>query len=349
MNRRGSGSSGELIRDRTLVFLGLVTIVALTAWRFDTVRNSIIVYCAHDSVFADGVLREFEKRSGIKVLARYDTEATKSLGLTELIIREKDAPRCDVFWNNEMLGTMDLAERGLLEPYRGPGWQRIPEMWKDLDGRWAGFAGRMRVTIINSKAVAAAAPDPTFARGSLENVAIAKPLYGTTLTHYTVLWHQWGEDRLRAWHRETRHRGLREVNGNGAVKQIVAQGTCDYGLTDTDDFFDAKDSGAPVRMTPVVLDDGATICIPNTAGIIRGTHHLSQAQKFVDFLLSGESEVALARSKARQIPLGSGVAEGSIPAEVKELEALVPKATPLAGLLQARAECLAWLKLEYSE
>src|SRR4030095_13407037 len=181
------------------------------------------------------------------------------------------------------------------------------------------------------------------------NVAIAKPLYGTTLTHYTVLWHQWGEDRLRAWHRETRHRGLREVNGNGAVKQIVAQGTCDYGLTDTDDFFDAKDSGAPVRMTPVVLDDGATICIPNTAGIIRGTHHLSQAQKFVDFLLSGESEVALARSKARQIPLGSGVAEGSIPAEVKELEALVPKATPLAGLLQARAECLAWLKLEYSE
>jgi iron(III) transport system substrate-binding protein len=295
------------------------------------------------------VLREFEKRSGIKVLARYDTEATKSLGLTELIIREKEAPRCDVFWNNEMLGTMDLAERGLLESYQGEGWQRIPDQWKDANGRWAGFAGRMRVVIINTKNMGAAVPDASLASGSLERVAIAKPLYGTTLTHYTVLWQQWGGDRLRAWHRETRARGLREVNGNGAVKQIVAQGTCDYGLTDTDDYFDAKDSGAPVRMVPVQIDGGATICIPNTAAIIRGTHRLAQAQKFVDFLLSAESEQALARSKARQIPLGSGVAEGSVPLEVKELAAFVPKATPLAGLLKARTECLAWLKSEYAE
>jgi len=349
MIRRGSGRHRAFIRDRTLIFLGVITMVALTAWRFNTVRNSLVVYCAHDAVFADGVLREFEKRSGIKVLARYDTEATKSLGLTELIIREKDAPRCDVFWNNEMLGTMDLAERDLLEPYRGEGWQRIPGQWKDADGRWAGFAARMRVVIVNTKNLGAASPDASLASGSLERAAIAKPLYGTTLTHYTVLWQQWGGDRLRAWHRETRGRGLREVNGNGGVKQIVAQGTCDYGLTDTDDYFDAKDNGAPVRMVPVQIEGGATICIPNTAAIIRGSRRLSQAQKFVDFLLSAESEVALARSKARQIPLGSGVADGSVPAEVRELAASVPKATPLAGLLPARTQCLAWLKSEYAE
>jgi ABC-type Fe3+ transport system substrate-binding protein len=76
---------------------------------------------------------------------------------------------------------------------------------------------------------------------------------------------------------------------------------------------------------------------------------VAQARKFVDFLLSAENEAALARSKARQIPLGSGVAEASLPAEVRELSALVPIATPLAGLLQARTECLAWLKSEYTE
>ena len=349
MIRRAGGNRSGFIRDRTLILLGLVTVVALTAWRVSSVRNSLVVYCAHDAVFADEVLREFEKRSGIKVLTRYDTEATKSLGLAELIIREKDAPRCDVFWNNEMLGTMDLAERGLLEPYRGEGWQRIPSEWKDPDGRWTGFAARMRVIIINTKNPAVAQPDASLASGNLERVAIAKPLYGTTLTHYTVLWKAWGGERLRAWHRETRERGLREVNGNGAVKQIVAQGTCDYGLTDTDDFFDAKDGGAPVRMVPVRLEGNATICIPNTAAIIHGTSHVAQARKFVDFLLSAENEAALARSKARQIPLGSGVAEASLPAEVRELSALVPIATPLAGLLQARTECLAWLKSEYTE
>jgi len=348
MIRGGSGISAAFIRDRTLILLGVITVVILTAWRLNSVRNSLVVYCAHDAVFAEQVVREFENRSGIKVSTRYDTEATKSLGLAELILREKDAPRCDVFWNNEMLGMMDLADRGLLEPYRGEGWQRIPDQWKDAEGRWTGFAARMRVIIVNAKS-GVENPDASFASGSLDRMAIAKPLYGTTLTHYTVLWQQWGPERLKAWHRDTRARGLREVNGNGAVKQIVAQGTCSYGLTDTDDYFDAKDAGAPVRMTPVRLDGEATICIPNTVGIIRGTRHPDRARQFVEFLLSAETEEVLARSKARQIPLGNGVTQGSIPAEVKELATWVPKATPLKSLLQARNDCLAWLKAEYAE
>ena len=42
----------------------------------------------------------------------YDSEATKSLGLVNQLKNEKNAPHCDVFWNNELLGTMDLAHDG---------------------------------------------------------------------------------------------------------------------------------------------------------------------------------------------------------------------------------------------
>jgi iron(III) transport system substrate-binding protein len=351
MIRPRGGAADGFIRDRTLVLLGIIAVVGLTAWRLNTVRNSLVVYCAHDAVFSDEILREFEKRTGIKVFPRYDTEATKSLGLTELIIREREAPRCDVFWNNEVLGTMDLAERGLLEPYRGDGWRRIPDAWKDANGNWTGFAARMRVLIVNTKneSSGGTAPDPMLGNPNLERVAIAKPLYGTTLTHYIVLWQEWGADRLQTWHRDTRARGLREVNGNGPVKQIVAQGTCDSGLTDTDDFFDATDNGAPVRMIPVQLEGGATICIPNTVAIIRGTRRMPQAQRFADFLLSSETETALARSEARQIPLGSGIPEGAIPSEVRDLATLARTAVPLTGMLKARGECLTWLKSIYAE
>ena len=38
--------------------------------------------------------------------------------------------------------------------------------------------------------------------------------------------------------------------------------------------------------------------------MIRGTKHGTQARQLVDFLLSEETEIALARSKSRQIPLG---------------------------------------------
>src|SRR5262245_46015925 len=80
----------------------------------------LVVYCAHDELYAAEVLREFERQTGISVAVRYDTEATKSLGFVNQLILERDRPRCDVFWNNELLGTLDLAEKQVLQPYKGP-------------------------------------------------------------------------------------------------------------------------------------------------------------------------------------------------------------------------------------
>ena len=306
-------------------------------------RDPLVVYCAHDAIFSEKILRDFEKRTGVKIVIRFDTEATKSLGLVELLASEKDAPRCDVFWNNELLGMLDLQERGVLAPYRGPGWERIPAAFRDADGNWAGFAARLRVWIVNNRAQLPADP---FA-GDLPRVVIAKPLYGTTLTHYSLLWQRWGAEKLQAWHRDLRARGLREANGNAAVKDLVAEGVCDFGFTDTDDFFEAKDAGKPVAMQPVRIDGGATICIPNTVAIIRGTKRVAEAQRLVDFLLSEETELALARSASRQIPLGP-VPDDALPPEVRELKTWAADGAPLAGLSKARAECLAWLKAEAS-
>src|SRR5947208_340712 len=81
--------------------------------------DALVVYCAHDAEFSEQVLRDFTRQTGIPVVPRYDTEATKSLGLVHLLLQEQEHPRCDVFWNNQVLGTMDLHERGLLLPYQG--------------------------------------------------------------------------------------------------------------------------------------------------------------------------------------------------------------------------------------
>jgi iron(III) transport system substrate-binding protein len=326
--------------------------IALAAAFFWKAREGerLVVYCSHDAVFAESILADFERETGIAVAPRFDTEATKSLGLMELLLREKAAPRCDVFWNNELFGTMELAAQGMLDPYRGPGWERIPAAFKDEQGRWTGFAARLRVHIVNTRLIAADAPEVARLNArepgaDLSRAAIAKPIYGTTLTHYAVLWKTWGPEALKAWHRETRRRGLREVPGNGPVKQIVAQGTCAHGLTDTDDFFDAKDAGAPVEMRPVRIEGGGTVCIPNTVAIIKGTRRVDAARRLVDYLLSEKVELALARSKARQIPLGP-VDEAALPEEVRELARWGAEGVALEGFLAARNECLAWLKAE---
>lgn len=308
----------------------------------------LIVYCAHDAEYSESILQQFERDTGIPVEIRFDSEATKSLGLVELIIREREQPRCDVFWNNELLGTLDLQDRGLLEPYQGEGYQRIPASFKDALGHWTGFAARLRVWIINptlheptESAVAA-----TLAGADLSKVTMAKALYGTTRTHYTVLWNLWSGEKLKAWHKEMRARGLIEAQSNGKTRDLVAGGTCAIGWTDTDDYFGAKDDGKPVAAVPVRLETGQVICIPNTVAIIRGCKQPAAARKLVDYLLSAKTELALAKSRARQIPLGP-VDVQLLPEDVRPLAAEVSNGYDLTTLGAARSECLDWLKAEY--
>lgn len=322
--------------------------LGVVAWALRGGEAPLVVYCAHDAEFADAILRDFERETGIPVSVRYDTEATKSLGLVNLLKTEKEHPRCDVFWNNELLGAVDLQQSGVLKAYRGPGYDRIPDQFKDPEGFWTGFAARLRVYIVNTESGVAdedAIDKILNGEAGLSRVTIAKPLFGTTLTHYTLLWHEWGSDRLKAWHADVRRRGIREVQGNAATKNLVADGACDFGFTDTDDYFVAQDAGRPVAMVPARVA-GKTICIPNTVSIIRGTQKSEAARKLVDYLLSAETELRLARSAARQIPLGS-IDEGQLPDDVRPLVEWARGGADLRELLPERRAVIDWLKTEY--
>jgi iron(III) transport system substrate-binding protein len=328
------------------VVFGLLAVVTLVFWGLRQTRvQPLVVYCSHDSVYSEEVLRAFETETGIPVEIRFDTEATKSLGLIELIIREAKAPRCDVFWNNELLGMMDLHARGLLEPYQGAGWERIPSAFKEPEGHWAGFGARLRVVITNTESGPADLAEfaTRLQADDLSGFAIAKPLYGTTLTHYCALWQTLGAEGLKAQHADWVARGVTIANGNGTTKNLVAGGVCEYGWTDTDDYFLARDAEKPVRAMPARLPNGKTISIPNTVGIIRGCQRQAAARKLVDYLLSEACEVRLANARSRQIPLGP-VPEESLPEEVRELVPWAADSTGLAELQAVRAEVIAWLK-----
>ena len=326
----------------------IVVAIAVAAWYVPRADGpALVVYCAHDSVYSTQILRQFEQQTGIRVAPRFDTEATKSLGLAELIRREKANPRCDVFWNNEQLGTVALMEQGFLEPYRGAGFDRIPAAYKDPDGHWSGFAARMRVWIVNTQKMRASAEAVREAlSGDLSAVAIAEPLYGTTRTHYTVLWDLMGPEGLKAWHVDWRDRGVVEVPGNSVVKNLVAAGRCTLGLTDTDDFFLALDEGQAVAMLPVHLEDQRVICIPNTVAIVRGTKRAGEARRLVDYLLSQQTELALAHAQSRQIPLGP-VDPQQLPDDVRQLKQWAENAYPLSALRRSNRDCLDWLRREY--
>lgn len=266
----------------------------------------MVVYSAADQDFAEPVFNEFESETGIKPLGKFDVESTKTVGLVNAILAEATRPRCDVFWNNEILHTLRLRKRGMLEPYQSPVGAQYPPAFRSSDGTWYGFGARARVLIVNTDLVPAD-ERPTSVQELADarwtgRVGIAKPLFGTTATHATVLFHRWGTEKAEAFFRQVKS-NAQVLSGNRRVSIAVGRGQLAWGLTDTDDAYQAWQKGEPVEI--VYPDQGGegTLLIPNTVAIIKGAPHESSARRFVDFLLSAATEGSLAQSPSAQFPL----------------------------------------------
>lgn len=267
------------------------------------------MYCALDREYAEPILRDFERETGIVVRAKYDTESTKSVALAEEIRRESKRPRADVFWNNEILHTIRLADNGLLEPYASKVGREYPATVRDPEDRWFGFAARARVLLIHTELVSESqAPrrlDDLLAPAFQGKMAMAKPFFGTTATQMALLYSQKREGGAEDWLRRLRSNGVRILSGNRQVAIDVGAGRIPLGLTDSDDALAESRAGRPVRMLPHALSaDGAKVLwIPNTIAVVRGAPHPAEARRLLDYVLSPAVEDRLAAGAGSQIPL----------------------------------------------
>lgn len=292
----------------TKSFLAAVFLVAL-AGCWQSTGPEVVAYVALDREFSQPILDDFERETGIKVLASYDAESTKTVGLTNQLLAEKNRPRCDVFWNNEILNTLRLEDAGVLDVYPAPAAAHFPSQFVSPDGRWHGFAARVRVLIVNTDKVPADEM-PTSIRDLVDpqwkgQVGIAKPLFGTTATHAACLFEHWGDDEAKVFFRKLKE-NAKILSGNKQVALAVASGELAFGLTDTDDaYIEQAVKGMPVAI--VFPDQGdeqmGALFIPNTVAIIKKGPHREHAQRLVDYLLTAEVEERLARADGAQFPL----------------------------------------------
>ena len=263
-------------------------------------------------MFSEPVLREYERRSGVKVNPVYDTEETKSTGLANRLLAEKARPQADVFWSNEPVRTLVLKSRDVLAAYRSPSAEGIPPALVDPDGFWTGFSARIRVIAYNTTLVKAEeAPQSVFDLADPKwkgQVAIADPRFGSTSFHVAALYAAAGDQKMDEFFRQLKANGVRVVDGNSVVRDLVARGEVKVGLTDTDDVNVAIENGQPIAM---VLPDKAGLGVPvmpNMVSLIANAPHPDEGRKLVDYLLSADVERLLAQSEAVQIPLHAGVA-----------------------------------------
>jgi iron(III) transport system substrate-binding protein len=257
------------------------------------------------------VLREYERRTGVQVSAVYDTEETKSTGLANRLIAEKPRPQADVFWSNEPVRTLVLKSRNILAPYRSPSAEGIPAALVDPDGYWTGFSARMRVIAYNTTLVKAdEAPQSVFDLTDPQwrgQVAMADPRFGSTSFHVAALYALAGDEKMDDFFRRLNANGVKVVDGNSVVRDLVARGEVTVGLTDTDDVNVAIEDGQPIAMVLPDADGLGVPLMPNMVSLIAGAPHPDEGRKLIDYLLSPDVERQLAQSEAVQVPLHAGV------------------------------------------
>lgn len=268
----------------------------------------LVVYVSLDQDFSEPLIQRFEEETGLKVDAQYDVERNKTVGLVNRILAEKERPRADVYWNNEIAQTIRLKDEGATEAYRSPAAEGIPAAFKDAEGHWTGFAARARVIMYRTdreggypRTLEDFTKPEIASRG-----AMALPLTGTTLTNAAALSVRDGDQAIMDWLLAAREAGISFGPGNADVMRRTRDGDHDWCFTDTDDAAKAEDAGYPVAIHYLDQGGGAML-IPNTVAIVAGAPHREAAERFVDWVLSAEVERALAEAVSRQIPLRPGV------------------------------------------
>src|SRR6266567_4698446 len=272
--------------------------------------RTVVVYSSADKEFAELIFRAYEQKTGVKVLPLYDTEETKTAGLTARLVAEKDHPRADVFWSSDTSRAVALVEEGVADSYTPREAATISDHYKSSTGLWTGFAARIRVLLYNTdKVKAAEAPHSILDLVKPRwkgRFAFANPHFGTMSFHAAALFAKWGDAKATMFLEALKSNGAVIAAGHSDVKDRVSDGRVDVGILDEDDAVVAVREKKPVALL-VPDQDGpdalGTPLIPNAALLIHGAPHADEARRFIDFLTSAEAEQILAASDAAQYPL----------------------------------------------
>jgi len=310
--------------------------------------NEVVVYTSVDQLFSEPILKDFEKDTGIKVKAVYDTEETKSTGVLNRLIAEKDNPQCDLFWSGDPLRAIVLKNKGITKEYESQATKDIQAVFKDAEYHWTGFSARARVLIYNkNKMKIEEVPHSIFDLSKEKykgKVAIANPLFGTTTFHMAALFSAIGDKKAKQFLQDLKANNVVIATSNGDVKKRVSQGEVFCGLTDTDDAFEAIKEGAPIGIVFLDQDNLGSLIMPNTLNLINKSPNLLNSKKLADYLLSKETEAKLAIS-CSQMPLLKGV---ETPDNVPSLDHIIPMKINYEQTAQKLLEIQNYLK-EWAE
>jgi len=268
-------------------------------------KHEVVVYTSVDQVYASKIFKQFEEDTGIRVLAVYDTEASKAVGLEKRLLIEKKHPKADVFWNSEPVRTARLAQEEVFAPcmtLQIPSYKHA--FYKDPQSRWFALGERVRVILVNTAHISPENYPDSFMSlwdGRFKDqIAVSTPYIGTAATHFAALYHMLGETKFVDLITHIKNNRTAFLAGNSVVKDAVGEGRFPIGVVDSDDALAAIREKLPVKMLYYDQNGSGDFAIFGTVAKIKNGPNPENAERFMQYLLTRETEEKLIRMGAVQ-------------------------------------------------
>ena len=251
--------------------------------------DTLTVYSGREEELVAPLFDLFEREAGIDVEVRYGDSAE----IAATIAEEGDNSPADVFFAQDpgSLGAVEERLRPLGDGILG----RVPERFRDSDGRWVGTSGRVRVIAYNTETLAEEdVPDSVFDltdRRWKGRIGIA-PTNASFQAFVTAMRLAEGEAATRDWLEALKRNEPKSYEKNTPIVEAVASGEIELGLVNHYYVYVVKEERPDAPVANHFLDPGDPGALVSVAGagVLESSDDPSAAERFVEFLLSEEGQ-----------------------------------------------------------
>ena len=309
---------------RIAVLLGTILVLGAAGCGDDegSGGGKLTIYSGREEELVEPLLEQFEETSGVELEVRYGDSAE----LAATIAEEGDNSPADVFFAQDpgSLGAVENEE--LLAELPDELLDRVPERFRDPDGRWVGTSGRVRVLAYNTEALTEEqVPDSVYdlTDPKWKGRIGFPPTNASFQAFVTAMRLAAGEERTREWLEGLKANEPKTYEKNTPVVEAVAAGEIDLGLVNHYYLYLVREEQPDAKVANHFLEGGDPGALVSVAGaaIIEGTDDEETAREFVEYLLSDEGQRFYSeKAEEAEYPLVEGVEPKEGLPELESLE-----------------------------
>jgi iron(III) transport system substrate-binding protein len=271
--------------------------------------GSLTVYSGREEELVEPLFERFEEETGIEVEVRYGDSAE----LAATIAEEGGNSPADVFFAQDPGSLGAVEAQGLLARLPDSVLDRVPERFRDPDGHWVGTSGRARVVVYNTELVSEdELPESVFdlTDAKWKGKIGLPPTNASFQAFVSAMILDRGEERTREWLRALKANEPRLYEKNTPVVEAAASGEIEVGLVNHYYLYLVKEEqpDAPIANHYLRGDDPGALVSVAGAAILESADNADAARRFVEFLLSDESQrFYVDEAEEAEYPLVAGI------------------------------------------